>query len=158
MVFWENERPLFTDYIRVPPEFTNASIFDLQAMKNYSAQVHVINSGYESEPSGVISFSTPEGAPSKVHNLQVHAVGANSVVAVWELPRRPNGHIRGYFITFENSTSGEIEETYVLHRQTYYLHESLLPDSPYKVSVWAETNGGEGPKVTKNIRTWPLRG
>uniref|UniRef100_A0AC35FEE7 Fibronectin type-III domain-containing protein n=1 Tax=Panagrolaimus sp. PS1159 TaxID=55785 RepID=A0AC35FEE7_9BILA len=157
LVYWEDERPLFTDYIRIPVGFNDATISGLTAMKNYSAKIHVINEKYESPSSQNISFNTPEGAPSKVHNLRVHAVGANSIIVEWEPPRHPNGNIRGYFITFENSTSGEIEETYVLHRQQHYLHESLVPDSPYKVSVWAETNGGEGPKVTRLVRTWHLK-
>uniref|UniRef100_A0A915BHP1 Uncharacterized protein n=2 Tax=Parascaris TaxID=6254 RepID=A0A915BHP1_PARUN len=57
----------------------------------------------------------------------------------------------------DDSTSGHIEETYVLNRQLHYLHEEVEPDTGYKVSVWAETNGGEGPKVMRAIRTWPLR-
>uniref|UniRef100_A0A7E4V282 Neuroglian n=1 Tax=Panagrellus redivivus TaxID=6233 RepID=A0A7E4V282_PANRE len=157
LVYWVTEKPHFVDYVEILPEFTTAIIRGLEAMKNYSVQVYVANNGYTSEPSESISFSTPEGAPSKVHNLQVHAVGANSAVAVWEPPKHPNGHIRGYFITFENSTSGEIEETYVLYRQRHYLHEGLTPDSSYRVAVWAETNGGEGPKVTRLIQTFSVK-
>lgn len=61
------------------------------------------------------------------------------------------------FLFSLDSTSKEIDETYVYHRQQHYLNELLVPDSPYTVSVWAETNGGEGPKVTKHLKTYPLR-
>lgn len=46
----------------------------------------------------------------------------------------------------------------MLNRQLYYLNEEGVPDTSYKVSVWAETKGGEGPKVVRPVRTWPLRG
>ncbi|VDK18741.1 unnamed protein product [Anisakis simplex] len=39
----------------------------------------------------------------------------------------------------------------------YYLYEEAEPDTGYKVSVWAETNGGEGAKVMRAVRTWPFR-
>ncbi|VDK40447.1 unnamed protein product [Gongylonema pulchrum] len=89
--------------------------------------------------------------------MKVRAVGARSLYVTWEPPRLPNGYVRGYFVTFENSSTGAIEETYVLNRQLYYLHEEGEPNTGYKVSVWAETNGGEGPKVMRPVRTWPLR-
>ncbi len=57
-----------------------------------------------------------------------------------------------------DSSSGHIEETFVLNRRLAYLHEGAKSDSEYRVSVWAETNGGEGPKVVKSVRTWPIRG
>lgn len=46
----------------------------------------------------------------------------------------------------------------MLHRQQFYLHELLTPDTPFRVAVWAETGGGEGPRVWRHTRTWPLRG
>ncbi|VDK26824.1 unnamed protein product [Anisakis simplex] len=79
------------------------------------------------------------------------------MLITWQPPRYPNGNIRGYFLTFENSTTGNVEETYVLYRQLYYLYEEAEPDTGYKVSVWAETNGGEGAKVMRAVRTWPFR-
>lgn len=42
--------------------------------------------------------------PSKVHNMRVRAVGAESLYVTWEPPRQPNGYVRGYFITFESNT------------------------------------------------------
>ena len=45
----------------------------------------------------------------------------------------------------------------MLHRQLHYLHESLEPDSPYIVSVWAETNGGEGPRTHRAVRSQRLK-
>lgn len=55
-------------------------------------------------------------------------------------------------------SSGRAEETYVLHRQHFYLHELLTPNTPFRVAVWAESGGGEGPKTWRHTRTWPLRG
>jgi len=44
-----------------------------------------------------------------------------------------------------------------LHRQQFYLHEQLKPNTPYRISVWAETGGGEGPRLWRNTKTWPFR-
>lgn len=62
-----------------------------------------------------------------------------------------------FIILFADIFNGYIEETYVLHRQLFYLHEMLEPESSYRVSVWAETIGGEGPFITRPVRTWPER-
>ncbi|KAH7725494.1 immunoglobulin I-set domain-containing protein [Aphelenchoides avenae] len=157
LVYWFASDPFLKDHIIVGPAETSVMLTELKAISGYSAQVHALNGQYESGPSNRVTFKTPEGAPSKVHDLRIHAVGATSMLATWQPPLFPNGQLRGYFITFENSSSGEIEETYVLHRQLFYLHEQLEPDSPYRISVWAETYGGEGPAVIRTIRTWPLR-
>ncbi|KAI1716969.1 fibronectin type III domain-containing protein [Ditylenchus destructor] len=157
IVYWETKEPYFVNFVTVNNDTLRAQIDLLEAIRNYTVKIHVINGQYQSQSSNLVHFQTPEGAPSKVHNLRARAVGSKSIFVTWEPPLHTNGHIRGYFVTFENSTSGFIEETYVLHRQLYYLHEFLVPDSPYRVAVWAETNGGEGPKVIRAIRTWPVR-
>uniref|UniRef100_A0A915CMW2 Contactin n=1 Tax=Ditylenchus dipsaci TaxID=166011 RepID=A0A915CMW2_9BILA len=147
LVYWLTEQPYFSNYLMVENSSTKAGIDGLEAVHNYTVKAHVVNGQYVSEPSNLLHFQTPEGAPSKVHDLRARAVGANSIFVTWQPPLHTNGH----------STNGFVEETYVLYRQLYYLHEFLVPDSPYKLAVWAETNGGEGPKVVKPIRTWPIR-
>ena len=57
-----------------------------------------------------------------------------------------------------DSETGQKEETFVLSRQLYYLYEEAKPNAGYKVTVWAETNAGEGPKTSKLVRTWKLKG
>ncbi|VDM40547.1 unnamed protein product [Toxocara canis] len=173
--YWEDNKPFVMEKMLVANDRNEAILSNLNPITNYTARIHTVNGHYRSESQSVISFSTPEGSkslhfsvgpqekpntfsvPSKVHNLRVRAVGATSLLITWHPPRHPNGNIRGYFLTFENSTSGHVEETYVLNRQLHYLHEEAEPDTGYKVSVWAETNGGEGPKVMRAVRTWPLR-
>ncbi|KHN73747.1 Neuroglian [Toxocara canis] len=155
--YWEDNKPFVMEKMLVANDRNEAILSNLNPITNYTARIHTVNGHYRSESQSVISFSTPEGIPSKVHNLRVRAVGATSLLITWHPPRHPNGNIRGYFLTFENSTSGHVEETYVLNRQLHYLHEEAEPDTGYKVSVWAETNGGEGPKVMRAVRTWPLR-
>lgn len=81
--------------MKVDPSVTSYTITGLEAMHNYTIQVHTINNGYESEPSDPIHFTTPEGAPSKVHNLRVIPVGATTILVLWEPPLRPNGILRG---------------------------------------------------------------
>lgn len=155
--YWPSARPAFQSSLFVPNSTNRATITRLDALHNYTARVHVLNAQYESGASAAVEFQTVEGAPSNVHNLRVHAVGANSVLVTWEPPLHANGILRGYFLAFENGTSGLVEETYVLHRQQFYLHELLTPDTPFRVAVWAETGGGEGPRVWRHTRTWPLR-
>ncbi|KAL3080036.1 hypothetical protein niasHT_034594 [Heterodera trifolii] len=154
---WPSVRPFLITSQIVPNISTVATISGLQALTNYEAKVCVLNGQYESEGSNLLKFTTIEGAPSKVHNLRVHSVGSRSLLATWEPPLHPNGNLRGFYLAFENLSSGFTEETFVLRRQLFYLHESLSPETPFRVAVWAETGGGEGPRTWRNTRTWPLR-
>uniref|UniRef100_A0A8R1TTT8 Uncharacterized protein n=1 Tax=Onchocerca volvulus TaxID=6282 RepID=A0A8R1TTT8_ONCVO len=155
--YWENEKPFAIMDVGVEKHKNETILYGLKPITNYTIRIRTANSRYLSETPSTIRFTTPEGIPSKVHNMRVRAVGARSLYVTWEPPRQPNGYIRGYFITFENSSTGAKEETFVLNRQLYYLNEEGEPDTGYKVSVWAETKGGEGPKVMRPVRTWPLR-
>ncbi|VDM96423.1 unnamed protein product [Thelazia callipaeda] len=155
--YWENGKAYAIQNIKVEKDKDELILYGLKPVTNYTAHIRTANRRYLSEFASTVQFTTPEGLPSKVHNMRVRAVGAKSLFVTWEPPRQPNGYIRGYFITFENSSTGEIDETYVLNRQLYYLNEESEPNTGYKVSVWAETKGGEGPKVVRPVRTWPLR-
>ncbi|KAF7638211.1 hypothetical protein Mgra_00002441 [Meloidogyne graminicola] len=121
----------------------NQIINGLKALNYYIAKVHLLNNNYESKSSNLLKFQTIEGIPSKVHNLRIHSVGSYSILITWEPPQHLNGNLRGYFITFQNGITEQIEETYILHRQLFYLNEQLIPNTPYRISVWAETGGGE---------------
>ncbi|CAI4227098.1 unnamed protein product [Auanema sp. JU1783] len=140
--------------ITVPPGVHNKTITVFSANSNYTAVIRTKNKHHVSHESNSVRFEMPEGIPSKVHGLRVISVGASSLLIQWEKPRVPNGVIRGYFLSFENDKN-ETEETYVVHKRTYYLHEKCSSDTLYKVGVWAETSAGEGPKLLRTVRTWP---
>ncbi|TMS38873.1 hypothetical protein L596_005502 [Steinernema carpocapsae] len=138
--YWLTQEPYNVETLYTDHNVTSIILSRLGAVTNYSARVYAMNTKHSSPPSEELQFFTPEGAPSKVHNLRVRAVGSTSLLLTWAPPLQPNGQIRGFFVSFENAT-GDIEETYVLHRQLYYLYEEATPDSAYKVS-------GEGPKTS----------
>ncbi|KAI6224569.1 hypothetical protein M3Y95_00766900 [Aphelenchoides besseyi] len=158
VIYWISENPYFTDTVLVGPQHIQAQLNDLKALTNYTMEVRVVNEAYESPSSLTISFTTPEGRPSEVTQLKVVPVGSNSMLATWEPPVEPNGHIRGYYVRFENSSSpDQITESYVLANQHFYLSEQLQADSSYRFEVWAETNGGEGAKRSAVFQTFPLK-
>uniref|UniRef100_A0AC35TLA5 Neuroglian n=1 Tax=Rhabditophanes sp. KR3021 TaxID=114890 RepID=A0AC35TLA5_9BILA len=154
--YWKNDMPYHVQSFNASRMANSYTIRNLKAITTYEASVRTINKHYESKESERINFTTPEGLPSKVVNLKVRSVGSNSILMSWEIPQQTNGNIRGYFLTFEDLSTNEIEETYVLYRQTHYLHERLNTDTNYKVAVWAQSYGGEGPKVVRPVKTWPL--
>ncbi|TMS38880.1 hypothetical protein L596_005508 [Steinernema carpocapsae] len=131
--YWLTQEPYNVETLYTDHNVTSIILSRLGAVTNYSARVYAMNTKHSSPPSEELQFFTPEGAPSKVHNLRVRAVGSTSLLLTWAPPLQPNGQIRGFFVSFENAT-GDIEETYVLHRQLYYLYEEATPDSAYKVS------------------------
>uniref|UniRef100_A0A158P8N6 Immunoglobulin domain protein n=1 Tax=Angiostrongylus cantonensis TaxID=6313 RepID=A0A158P8N6_ANGCA len=140
-----------------PQEYPKIQLITrLHANSNYTAVIRTRNRRHASAPSPPVHVTTSEGVPSKVHNLRVFAVGAHSILVMWEPPKYPNGKIRGYFLSFVNDRN-ETEETFVLHRQLSYLHEKSEADTPYKVSVWGETSAGEGERTMRPVRTWPSR-
>ncbi|GMT24852.1 hypothetical protein PFISCL1PPCAC_16149, partial [Pristionchus fissidentatus] len=128
----------------------------LRSCTKYTAVIRARNKKYRSADSSPITFETPEGIPSEVSDALVRSVGARSILVTWKAPTEPNGVLRGYFLTFTDERN-ITEETYVLHRQLHYMHERSFPEMGYKIAVWAETGAGEGPKVLKAVRTWPLR-
>ncbi|CAD5224223.1 unnamed protein product [Bursaphelenchus xylophilus] len=158
IIYWDQKTPNIVNEVKVGPERLKAEIGGLNAMTNYTVEVRAINERHESSSSLPANFLTPEGRPSEVTRLKVTAVGAQSMLATWDLPRELNGHIRGYYVAFQNaSAKDEVSESYVIYSQRYYLAEQLTPDTEYLFYVWAETNGGEGPNVSKAFRTFPLR-
>ncbi|GMR48446.1 hypothetical protein PMAYCL1PPCAC_18641 [Pristionchus mayeri] len=128
----------------------------LRSCTNYTAVVRARNKKYRSAESSPIAFETPEGIPSEVSDAFVASIGSRSILVSWKPPAEPNGVLRGYFLTFTDERN-ITEETYVLHRQLHYMHEKAIPEMGYKISVWAETGAGEGPKVLKAVKTWPSR-
>lgn len=154
--FWRDVLPARKFRIMMSPNETEKAVTTLAANSNYTAVIRTKNRRYASAASPEVHFTTPEGLPSKVHNLRVLAVGAHAILTLWDPPKHPNGKLRGYFLSFENDKN-ETEETYVLHRQHAYLHEKCDPDSEYKVSVWGETSAGEGVRISRPVRTWPSR-
>ncbi|KAK6747669.1 hypothetical protein RB195_000706 [Necator americanus] len=154
--FWRDTLPARKYRLLIPSTQSKKLITTLSANSNYTAVIRTKNRRHASEPSPAIHLTTPEGLPSKVHNMRVFAVGAHAILTLWEPPKHPNGQLRGYFLSFE-SEKNETEETYVLHRQMAYLHEKCEPDSVYKVSVWGETSAGEGARTVRPVRTWPTR-
>ncbi|CAJ0931542.1 unnamed protein product, partial [Mesorhabditis belari] len=146
---------IMAEQVIVPRDTQFFLLSGLRPHTNYTAVIRVKNNQYRGPTSNTIHFETPEGVPSAVGALHVSSVGAHSILVEWRPPQRPNGFIRGYFITFTNDQN-DTEETYVLHRQTHYLHERAHSDSPYKVAVWAETKAGEGPKTMRPVRTYPI--
>ncbi|CAD6198575.1 unnamed protein product [Caenorhabditis auriculariae] len=154
--YWNRAKPGRKFYIRTDRNTTTVIVNDFVANTNYSAIIRTKNKRLQSSPSAEIEFEMPEGIPSKVHNFRVHSVGSTAMLLLWEPPLQPNGRILGYFISFHNDRN-ETEETYVIHKQRHYLHEKSLPDTGYKVSVWAETRAGEGAPTMRPVRTWPPR-
>lgn len=154
--YWRLDQPLRKHYVTVPANVTSKMITTFNANSNYTACIRVLNKRLKSDPTNQVFFEMPEGTPSKVHNLRVHSVGSTAMLLEWDAPRQPNGRIQGYFISFQDDRN-ETEETYVIHKQRHYLHEKSIPDTGYKVSVWAETKAGEGPLTLRPVRTWPAR-
>ncbi|CAO4374222.1 unnamed protein product [Caenorhabditis nigoni] len=154
--YWKAENTVRKYSIKIPANSTYKIMNSFHAVTNYSAHIRTRNKRLRSAPSHPVSFAMPEGPPGKVHNLRVYSVGSTAILLQWDAPLQPNGRIRGYFISFQNDKN-ETEETYVIHRQKYYLHEKSEPDTGYKVTVWAETRAGEGPTTLRPVRTWPPR-
>ncbi|KAK6014052.1 hypothetical protein OSTOST_20600, partial [Ostertagia ostertagi] len=100
--FWRDVLPARKYRIALLPNETEKVIATLAPNSNYTAVIRTKNRRYGSEPSPEVHLTTPEGLPSKVHNLRVMAVGAHAILTLWDPPRHPNGLLRGYFLSFEN--------------------------------------------------------
>lgn len=75
-----------------------------------------------------------------------------SVLVMWDPPRKANGIIIHYMITFEGNS------TKVSPQDHMYTFTKLLANTSYIFEVRASTSAGEGKETTCNVSTFPETG
>lgn len=109
---WEEE-------IEVVAASTTAhSLVFLDKYTEYKIQILAFNPAGDGPRSQPILVKTLQGLPSAPANLRFNEITMNSLVVMWDPPKKPNGDIIGYIVTYE--TTEENERKSRIHSQSFH--------------------------------------
>ena len=137
--------------INVPVDVTSALLPSLTPNALYFARVWAVSGVYKGPPSNTISFTTPEGPPGPVDHLECFGGDLSSALLIsWTPPTKVNGILTGYRIYYSQLKGKTVgpkiggEPIIGPDEGTTTTLEGLEPQSRYRVTVTATTQGGEG--------------
>ncbi|XP_046565233.1 low-density lipoprotein receptor-related protein 4-like [Haliotis rubra] len=131
---------------------------DVHSLPPYShieADVVVVNTYFSSEGSNILRFSTAEGVPSSVEDVNITYRGSEDIELEWGQPGEPNGIVIGYQVGYmkdEGLEFGDLEISEIVTERRMWLG-GLTPDTVYRVYVWGMTRVGRGEEFFIDIRT-----
>ncbi|XP_050310715.1 protein sidekick isoform X2 [Anthonomus grandis grandis] len=150
---WEEE-------IEVVAASTTAhSLVFLDKYTEYKIQILAFNPAGDGPRSQPIKVKTLQGLPSAPVNLRFTEITMNSLMVLWDSPKKPNGDIVGYIVTYETTEENERFSKQVKQKvSTNYLQvQSLEEEITYTFTVRAQTID-LGPPVSNNVTTGPQEG
>ncbi|KAH3827853.1 neuroglian-like isoform X2 [Dreissena polymorpha] len=174
--FWraEEKASTFTEvevpYREVLPKevpsgtLTVKSSYLLKGLTPYSTmqlQICLANNFYVGPPSPHIAFQTFEGVPGPVLGLEARVRSSNSFNLVWRPPERAdrNGVIVGYDIAYQTVIGLELGSFHDRDDQiddpnaVSGVLSGLLPNTKYRIYVFARTKLGRGEEAFIEVRT-----
>ncbi|KAL3268776.1 hypothetical protein HHI36_007876 [Cryptolaemus montrouzieri] len=143
----------------VPASTTSHSLVFLDKYTEYRIQVLAFNPAGDGPRSKAIIVKTLQGIPGPPHNLTFSEITMNSLVVSWNPPKKPNGDIVSYAVTYVTTEENDSFSRLVRQKvSTTYLHvQSLEEGITYTFTVRAETIS-HGPAVSSNVTTGPQEG
>ncbi|XP_046565244.1 protein sidekick-2-like [Haliotis rubra] len=130
-------------------------VHNLPPYSHIEADVVVVNTYFNSEGSNILHFSTAEGLPSSVEDVNITYRGSEDIELEWGQPGEPNGIIIGYQVGYrkvEGLEFGDLEISRFVAKRRMTLR-GLTPDTAYRVYVWGMTRIGRGEEFFIDIRT-----
>lgn len=103
---WEEEIEV------VPASTTSHSLVFLDKYTEYRIQVLAFNPAGDGPRSHSIKVKTFQGLPSSPVNLRFSEITMNSLMVLWDPPKKPNGVIVGYIVTYETAEENERKRCY----------------------------------------------
>uniref|UniRef100_H2RE86 Protein tyrosine phosphatase receptor type Q n=1 Tax=Pan troglodytes TaxID=9598 RepID=H2RE86_PANTR len=142
---------------------TSLALSDLDYNVEYTAYVTASTRfGDGKTRSNIISFQTPEGAPSDPPKDVYYAnLSSSSIILFWTPPSKPNGIIQYYSVYYRN-TSGTFMQNFTLHEVTNdfdsmtvsTIIDKLTIFSYYTFWLTASTSVGNGNKSSDIIEVY----
>uniref|UniRef100_G3R780 Protein tyrosine phosphatase receptor type Q n=1 Tax=Gorilla gorilla gorilla TaxID=9595 RepID=G3R780_GORGO len=142
---------------------TSLELSDLDYNVEYSAYVTASTRfGDGKTRSNIISFQTPEGAPSDPpKDVYYVNLSSSSIILFWTPPSKPNGIIQYYSVYYRN-TSGTFMQNFTLHEVTNdfdnitvsTIIDKLTIFSYYTFWLTASTSVGNGNKSSDIIEVY----
>lgn len=91
----------------IPAAQTSHSLVFLDKYTEYQIQILAFNPAGDGPRSKPIRVKTLQGLPSTPVNLRFTDITMNSLVVSWDKPKKPNGDIIGYIVTYETTEQNE---------------------------------------------------
>ncbi|XP_076265168.1 sidekick cell adhesion molecule isoform X3 [Rhynchophorus ferrugineus] len=150
---WEEEIEV------VPASTTSHSLVFLDKYTEYKIQILAFNPAGDGPRSQPIRVKTQQGLPSAPVNLRFMDITMNSLVVMWDPPKKPNGDIVGYIVTYETTEENERFSKQVKQKITknFLQVQSLEEEITYTFTVRAQTID-YGPPISNNVTTGPQEG
>ncbi|XP_060530016.1 protein sidekick isoform X3 [Cylas formicarius] len=138
---------------------TSHSLVFLDKYTEYRIQILAFNPAGDGPRSSPIIVKTLQGLPSAPVNLRFLDITMNSLVVMWDPPKKRNGDIMGYIVTYETTEENEKFSKQVKQKvSTNHLQiQSLEEEITYTFTVRAQTID-YGPSVANNVTTGPQEG
>lgn len=91
----------------VPASSTSHSLVFLDKYTEYRIQILAFNPAGDGPRSQPITVKTLQGLPSAPVDLLFTEITMNSLKVSWNQPKKPNGDIIGYIVTYETTEQNE---------------------------------------------------
>ncbi|XP_072370167.1 collagen alpha-1(XII) chain-like isoform X5 [Scyliorhinus torazame] len=135
-------------YITVPANTNNVLLDRLQSDTEYSVNVVPMYANGEGDPGTDVGKTLPRGGP---RNMRVYDATTNSLSVSWD---HAEGPVQQYRIVYAPTVGDPIEEfTFVPGRRNNVLLQPLTADTPYRISVVAMYEDGDGGQLTGDGKT-----
>ncbi|CAG9821930.1 unnamed protein product, partial [Phaedon cochleariae] len=150
---WEEEIEV------VPASTTSHSLVFLDKYTEYRIEILAFNPAGDGPRSQSIRVKTLQGLPSAPANLRFNDITMNSLVVAWDPPKKRNGDILSYIVTYETTEENERFSKQVKQKvtATFLQIQSLEEEITYTFRVKAQTIDF-GPAVSSNVTTGPQEG
>ncbi|XP_055684947.1 protein sidekick isoform X2 [Lutzomyia longipalpis] len=143
----------------VPASTTAHSLVFLDKYTEYRIQILAFNPAGDGPRSTPITVKTLQGLPSAPTNLKFTDITMQSLKVTWDPPKKRNGEILGYIVTYETTEENDKFSKQVKQKVTgtSLLVQNLEEEVTYTFAVRAQTID-YGPPASGNVTTGPQEG
>lgn len=103
----EEDKKIEEEIEVVPSTTTSHSLVFLDKYTEYRIQILAFNPAGDGPRSKAITVKTLQGLPGPPTNLRFTEITMNSLQMMWDPPKRRNGDIIGYIVTYETTEQNE---------------------------------------------------
>ncbi|KAI5697514.1 hypothetical protein M8J75_011594 [Diaphorina citri] len=154
-----NSEDLVEELEVVPASYTSHSLVFLDKYTQYRIQILAFNPAGDGPRSSPITVKTMQGLPGLVGELKFTEITMSSLRVSWDPPKKKNGELLGYLVTYETAEQNEKFSKQVKQKVTEaeLTVQGLEEEVTYTFSVRAQTLD-YGPPVKGNVTTGPQEG
>ncbi|XP_039293021.1 protein sidekick isoform X1 [Nilaparvata lugens] len=143
----------------VPATSSSHSLVFLDKYTGYRIQMLAFNPAGDGPRSEPITVKTLQGLPGPPVELRFTDITMTSLLVSWDPPKKRNGELVGYIVTYETAEQDEKFSKQVKQKvsETSLLIQTLEEEVTYTFTVRAQTVDS-GPPVRGNVTTGPQEG